>query len=259
MSLQQARDADFGEWREAMLAWKQKCESDLSLRDQFAAAALTGLLAHQHGYYGDDIDEPAGDAYAYADAMLRERGKAFRDNCPSGNNSEVPCPVTEPMPKEKRAEVSDGSEPVAWAIERADGGSLMGFCHTKREAARFAHAIIEDTKSEHYALRTVPLYRHPQPTLTDAESLARLFHAEYERRSAEYDYKTRPDTRQFDPSSANGRLMVAVCRAVLEQLAPQPTLTDAEREAVEVAAEFFGLRPAGHVATTLRGLLERLK
>jgi hypothetical protein len=56
-------------------------------RDTFAAAALTGLLAQ-----GDDADFPENTywaaAYRMADAMLRERAG------------------TEPMPKEKRAEVS---------------------------------------------------------------------------------------------------------------------------------------------------------
>lgn len=62
-------------------------------RDHFAAAALTGLIAN-----GDYSVESAPIlAYRMADAMLRQRG----------NQSEPPSssPVTEPIPKEKRAEV----------------------------------------------------------------------------------------------------------------------------------------------------------
>lgn len=59
-----------------------------TLRDTFAAAALTGLLAQ-----GDDgsfsEESYARAAYRWADAMLRERDR-----------------VREPLPKEKRAEVS---------------------------------------------------------------------------------------------------------------------------------------------------------
>ena len=67
-------------------------------RDTFAAAALTGLLVHAN----DSIDEETLDtpsdiaytAYQMADAMLRERDRTNH------------TPVTEPMAKEKRAEVS---------------------------------------------------------------------------------------------------------------------------------------------------------
>ena len=53
-------------------------------RDTFAAAALTGLLSRPQWMPSECVSE----AYRMADAMLRER-------------------VTEPMPKEKLAEVSD--------------------------------------------------------------------------------------------------------------------------------------------------------
>jgi hypothetical protein len=43
----------------------------MTLRDYFAAAALTGLLANRLGRYSD----MAEDAYKYADAMLAEREK----------------------------------------------------------------------------------------------------------------------------------------------------------------------------------------
>jgi hypothetical protein len=56
-------------------------------RDTFAAAALTGLLAAPTDK-DRSMDYWARLAYEAADAMLRERGG------------------TEPMPKEKRAEVS---------------------------------------------------------------------------------------------------------------------------------------------------------
>lgn len=40
--------------------------------------------------------------------------------------------------------------------------------------------------------------------------LARQFHEVYERLAPEHGYETRKETRVFDPSSANGKLMVAV-------------------------------------------------
>lgn len=50
------------------------------------------------------------------------------------------------------------------------------------------------------------------------ETLAELFHTAYERLAPEYGYETRPETRNFDPASKNGRLMIATARAILTTL-----------------------------------------
>ncbi len=51
-----------------------------------------------------------------------------------------------------------------------------------------------------------------------------LFHDTYEKLAPEYGYETRPDTKQFDPRTPNGRLMIAVCETVLAaQVAPYKT------------------------------------
>lgn len=47
------------------------------------------------------------------------------------------------------------------------------------------------------------------------EELAILFHETYERLAPSFGYETRAETRKFDPSTANGRLMIAVCGAVV--------------------------------------------
>lgn len=44
---------------------------------------------------------------------------------------------------------------------------------------------------------------------TSAE-LARKFHETYERLAPQFGYETRKETKQFDPDSPNGRLMIAV-------------------------------------------------
>jgi len=46
------------------------------------------------------------------------------------------------------------------------------------------------------------------------EELARLFHDTYERLAPEYGYETREDTKQFNPTSKNGKLMIAVARVI---------------------------------------------
>jgi hypothetical protein len=46
--------------------------------------------------------------------------------------------------------------------------------------------------------------------LGDPERLARAFHNTYERLAPTFGYETRPDTREFEASSKNGQLMIAV-------------------------------------------------
>lgn len=48
-------------------------------------------------------------------------------------------------------------------------------------------------------------------TNTDPIETAKRFHEAYERLAPSFGYETRPDTRQFDPESPNGKLMIAVC------------------------------------------------
>ena len=51
-----------------------------------------------------------------------------------------------------------------------------------------------------------------------ALDLATIFHEIYERRAPEFGYETRTETRKFDPSTANGQLMVAVCGEIITTL-----------------------------------------
>jgi hypothetical protein len=70
--------------------------------------------------------------------------------------------------------------------------------------------------------RVISALSHDVPTATqqqaepanDPLTLAQLFHATYERLAPEYGYETRPDTKDFDPESKNGRLMVRVCAEI---------------------------------------------
>ena len=50
-----------------------------------------------------------------------------------------------------------------------------------------------------------------QPKVSE-EDVARLFHDEYERLAPSFGYETREETKVFDAGSANGKLMIAVCR-----------------------------------------------
>lgn len=48
-----------------------------------------------------------------------------------------------------------------------------------------------------------------------ALTLALRFHEAYERLAPTCGYETRVDTRSFDPTSPNGRLMIAVCAEII--------------------------------------------
>ena len=54
--------------------------------------------------------------------------------------------------------------------------------------------------------------------LTDPLALAVLFHVTYERLAPGTGYVTRQETRIFDPESANGKLMIAVCSEIQNAL-----------------------------------------
>lgn len=50
-------------------------EPPLTIRDKFAMAALTGILAHSGTYYSDNMNKYPEQAYELADAMMAERKK----------------------------------------------------------------------------------------------------------------------------------------------------------------------------------------
>jgi hypothetical protein len=52
----------------------------------------------------------------------------------------------------------------------------------------------------------------------DAELIARRFHDTYERLAPSFGYETRADTKAFDPTSPNGKLMTAVCGEVAAEV-----------------------------------------
>ena len=49
-----------------------------------------------------------------------------------------------------------------------------------------------------------------------ALELAMRFHEAYERLAPRFGYETKAETREFDPQTPNGRLMIAVCREIIE-------------------------------------------
>ena len=206
-----------------------------TLRDHFAAAALTGLLAQ-----GDDgsfsEESYARGAYRWADAMLCERERTNRDAAPAARasvDSVAPQPTTDGRERTDKspARTVDGtgesdrpkpikSTPVSHATHRE--GSVRRECTEPAAwgvagskgllyATSISRMDAVDMQSEHECdTHVVPLYR-------------------------------RPPCQDFSQKNW--------------------TLTDAEREAIDTAAhaavQLYPLTGVG-LAATLRGLLERL-
>jgi len=55
----------------------------------------------------------------------------------------------------------------------------------------------------------------------DWEKVAFLFHNTYEGLATKFGYETRKDTKEFDPESNNGKLMIATCKAVISKTIQQ--------------------------------------
>ena len=103
---------------------------------------------------------------------------------------------------------------------------LVAECDGLRaENERQAHQIAEQDKSLAIAYQyrsEVDAENERLRTALDpsrSAEVARLFHDTYERLAPTFGYETREDTRQFDPTSPNGALMIAVVGSVLRDLA----------------------------------------
>ena len=101
--------------------------------------------------------------------------------------------------------------------------------------------------------------------MSEELKLAEAFHETYERLAPQYGYETRPETRTFDPNSNNGRLMIAVCREVCEQLnrraAPdvEALCATLEMRAIGYSQSSTAFDHGKGTASHLRGLAEGLR
>lgn len=100
-----------------------------------------------------------------------------------------------------------GAEPVAIVGTQLSVTIIIGSQVTQtdeRKTAMFLKDVPVGTE----------LFAHPSVAGMPDKQLARLFHDTYEELAPNFGYVTRQETRQFDPLSPNGRLMIAVCARV---------------------------------------------
>jgi hypothetical protein len=146
-------------------------------RDHFAAAALAGLLG-SCGHHGSDHAPKR--AYELADAMLRERGQENHDAAPPARAQLPEADHAACRSRESDAGTGGTQEPVAWAVENP-AGDIHTIAYRRDRAEDYLASASE---------RVVPLYRHPQPALTEAEQLAVAWAA---READEWDEEDTPE------------------------------------------------------------------
>ena len=123
------------------------------------------------------------------------------------------------------------------AYQQCDEDGVM--CKTSRQAVHEVADEVERLTRENADLRSAVDSRDRALGFVDVDELAmpsvqpsvwqlpwtpgetaERFHKAYEQFAPYFGYTTRPDTRKFDPDSANGQLIIAVVRNVLiEQVA----------------------------------------
>lgn len=106
-----------------------------------------------------------------------------------------------------------------------------------RAAAASLSADVSALGGELEALKAA----QPQGAISD-EEMARKFHETYERLAPQFNYETRHDTRSFDPTTPNGRLMIAVCRALLSEAGTQPERVSVPREPTDELLTSMAIR-----------------
>ena len=97
--------------------------------------------------------------------------------------------------------------------------SLFGRTPKLRRSERMSDnvGINQDFISERERMALDRTLSESPPTPGSALELAMRFHEAYERLAPRFGYATKTETRKFDPQTPNGRLMIAVCREIIEQ------------------------------------------
>lgn len=114
------------------------------------------------------------------------------------------CPDCTPQP-------ADG-EAVAWVCSPTENiAKHIGITSAERQRLIDNGFDVSHYRPLIYGDTTPPAPVQAAPQEGEAEALARKFHDTYERLAPSFGYETRQETRQFDPTTPNGRLMIAVC------------------------------------------------
>lgn len=94
--------------------------------------------------------------------------------------------------------------------------------------------VVEGVRCPDGVFQVTDIKTHPTPPPAEgdtfAEDLARRFHNVYENCAPRFGYETKDETKEFDPTSSNGKLMIHVCGVVGRALVDGLTARVAELE-----------------------------
>jgi hypothetical protein len=139
-------------------------------------------------------------------------------------------PIATPAQPTKPAQVEQGDTRRFALIERL--GTIADLAVEKPlggELGDVAYDLLREAAAQISSDRLRLAAQSPavEPAQVEqGECLARKFHNLYEELAPQFGYETRPDTKGFDPTSPNGKLMIAVC----SRLATQSPAAELERE-----------------------------
>jgi len=146
--------------------WMEEHAAALSLRDHFAAAALTGLLSdpnvRSRGKWSEFLEDVSEDAYEFSDSMLVARARAAE----KGRKMETVC-FNEPRGELAMSypDVVHGAREWVWSDEQPpEGDTITVTVHGLRRLLRIAsqaygvaaHHLLREQGDDLYADRCTP-------------------------------------------------------------------------------------------------------
>ena len=102
---------------------------------------------------------------------------------------------------------------LTWRAARDSDGQTQAFRVLERMVDRVGYGRIQNSPSLVFDLQEAS--RLTDMSDGSAERLAERFNETYELLAPDFGYETRQDTKTFDPESANGKLMIAVCTQMI--------------------------------------------
>ncbi len=217
-------NAHGGDWEKESKDWQ---ETAAKYRDQFhndirfLAGVPTPATASEQTI-GDVVEQVADDMAEHASEQADPVIVGGRASCPKCGEDYSMADIHECKENPEKA----SERPLdAWPLLHEATKMLANYDSYDLEQRQDFYARVNLAESGK-TLAHAPATSSEQ----GAEQLAITFHNIYERLAPDFGYETRKETRDFDPTTPNGRLMIAVCREILQYHLPRHPTPSTESE-----------------------------